>query len=80
MGKTVPEVLSTARGRRPRAVLKTEGTVLPNADRPRPANNVFTFFLLYLFGKDSWKDCVENLSKHARSRSAGEAKNKLQQE
>ena len=27
MGKTVPEVLSTARSRRPRAVLKTEGTV-----------------------------------------------------
>ena len=25
--KTVPEVLSTARGRRPRAVLKTKGTV-----------------------------------------------------
>ena len=29
LGKTVPEVLSTARGRRPRAVLKTEGTVFP---------------------------------------------------
>ena len=27
LGKTVPEVLSTARGRSPRAVLKTEGTV-----------------------------------------------------
>ena len=38
------EVLSTARGRRPRAVLKTEGTVFPNTDRPRPANNVFIFF------------------------------------
>ena len=35
LGKTVPEVLSTARGRRPRAVLKTEGTVFPNTDRPR---------------------------------------------
>ena len=43
MGKTVPEVLSTAPGRRPRAVLKTEGTVFPNTDRPRPANNVFIF-------------------------------------
>ena len=42
--KNVPKVLSTARGRRPRAVLKTEGTVLPNTDRPRPANNVFIFF------------------------------------
>jgi len=41
LGKTVPEVLSTARGRRPRAVLKTEGTVFPNMDRPSPANNVF---------------------------------------
>ena len=38
MGKTVPKVLSTARGRRPLVVLKTEGTVFPNTDRPRPAN------------------------------------------
>ena len=33
-----------------RAVLKTEGTVFPNTDRPRPANNMFIFFcgkLLY---------------------------------
>ena len=43
---TVPEVLSTARGRRPRAVLKTEDTVFPITDRPRPANNVFIFFSL----------------------------------
>ena len=33
-----------ARGRRPRAILKTEGTVFPNTDRPRPVNNVFIFF------------------------------------
>ena len=46
MGKTVPEVLSTAEGQRPRAVLKTEGTVFPNTDRPRPSNNVFIFFSL----------------------------------
>ena len=46
MGKTVPEVLSTARGRRLRAVLKIEGTVFPNTDRPRPASNVFIFFSL----------------------------------
>ena len=45
LGKTVPEVLSTARGRSPRAVLKTEGTVFPNTDRPTTANNVFSFFL-----------------------------------
>ena len=45
--KTVPEVLSTARGRRPRAVLKTEGTVFLNTDLPRPANNIFIFFLLF---------------------------------
>ena len=36
LGKTVPEVLS---------ILKTEGTVFPNTDRPRPVNNVFSFFL-----------------------------------
>jgi len=41
--KPAPEVLSTAQGRRPRAVLKTEGTVFPNTDLP--ANNVFIFFL-----------------------------------
>ena len=29
---------------RPRAVPKTEGTVFPNTDRPRPANNVFIIF------------------------------------
>ena len=34
-----------ARGHRPpRAILKTEGTVFPNTDRPRPANNMFIFF------------------------------------
>ena len=33
LGKTVPEVLIMARGRRPRAILKTEGTVFPNSDR-----------------------------------------------
>ena len=32
--KTVPDALDTARGRRPRAVSKTEGTVFPNTDRP----------------------------------------------
>ena len=42
----MPEVLSTARGRRPRAALKTKGTAFPNTDRPRPANNVFIFFSL----------------------------------
>ena len=40
----MPQVSSTARGCRPRAVLKTEGTVFPNTDRPRPANNVFIIF------------------------------------
>ena len=44
LGKTVPEVSSTARGRRPRAVLKSGGTVFPNTDRSRPANNVFIIF------------------------------------
>ena len=43
-GKTVPAVLSTARGRRPRAVLKTKGTVFPYTDRPRQVNNIFIFF------------------------------------
>ena len=34
LGKTVPSVLDTARGPRPRAVHKTEGTVFPNTNRP----------------------------------------------
>ena len=47
--KTVPEVLSTARGQRPRAVLKTKGTVFSHTDRPRPVNNLFIFFCLFAF-------------------------------
>ena len=31
---------------RPRAALRTKGTVFPNTDRPRPPNNVFIFFSL----------------------------------
>ena len=34
LGKTVPSVLGTALGLRPRAVLKTSGTVFPNTDLP----------------------------------------------
>ena len=42
----MPEVLTTAQGRRPRAVLKTEGTVFPYTDRLRPVNNVFIFSVI----------------------------------
>ena len=50
----MPEVLSTARGRRPRAVLKTKGTVFSHTDRPSPVNNIFIFFgrLLFKAGKE----------------------------
>ena len=34
LGKTVPSVLSTTLGLRPRAVSKTSGTVFPNTDLP----------------------------------------------
>ena len=34
LGETVPSVLGTALGLRPRAVLKTSGTVFPNTDLP----------------------------------------------
>ena len=44
----MPEVLSTALGLRPRAVLKTKGTVFSHTDRPSPANNIFIFFLQYM--------------------------------
>ena len=40
----MPSVLSTALGLRPRAVLKTSGTVFLNTDRPRPANNIYIYF------------------------------------
>ena len=53
MGKTVPKVLDTARGRRPRAVLKKEGTDFPNTDRPRLVNNIF----IYLFFSTQRKAC-----------------------
>ena len=43
-GKTVPEVLDTTQGRRPKAVHKTEGTVFPNTDRPWLVNSIFIFF------------------------------------
>ena len=39
--KTVPEVLDT----QDILVLKTEGTVFPNTDRPKLVNNIFIFFL-----------------------------------
>ena len=45
MEKTVPEILDIARGLRPRAVLKIEGTVFSKTDRPRLLNNIFTFVL-----------------------------------
>ena len=34
LGKTVPSVLSTALGQRPRGVRETSGTVFPNTDLP----------------------------------------------
>ena len=43
VGKTVPEVLDTARGRRPKAVHKAEGTIFPNTDRLWLMNNIFIF-------------------------------------
>ena len=39
----MPEVLSTARGHRPRAVLKTKGTVFFHTDRLSPVSNMFIF-------------------------------------
>ena len=44
MGKNCASVLKTARGRRPRAVFKTEGTFFPHTDRAKPVNNRFIFF------------------------------------
>ena len=44
-----------ARGRRPRAVLKTKGRVFSHTDRPRPVNNLFIFFCLLAFFR--WEVC-----------------------
>ena len=44
LGKTVPSVSSTARGRTRDLCLETSGTVFPNTDRPRPVNNIFIYF------------------------------------
>ena len=38
------QVLSNSQGRRPSAVLKTEGTFFPNTDRPNLVNNIIIFF------------------------------------
>ena len=49
---TVPEVLSTARVRGPRAILKTKGTLFSHTDRPSPVNNIFfSGRLLFKVGK-----------------------------
>ena len=40
MGKTVPEVLTTTLGLRPRVVLKKEGTFFCNTDRPRLVDSI----------------------------------------
>ena len=46
MGKNCARGLEFGpRGRRPRAVLKTKGTVFSHTDRPSPVNNMFIFFL-----------------------------------
>ena len=49
LGKTVPYVLCTARGSRPRAVSKTSGTVFPNTDRPWLVNNIYIYIAGYLY-------------------------------
>ena len=58
----MPAVLSTARGRRPRAVLKTKGTVFPYTDRPRQVNNIFIFFPTFA----SLQINLERLSERAK--------------
>ena len=41
------ELLRTARGRRPKDLVKTEGTVFLYTDRPKPVNNFFIFLCLF---------------------------------
>ncbi len=81
-GREVRIGKNCARGLRPRAVLKTDGTVFSYTDRPRPANNIFTFFLslfvfcFVLFFKKPGKIVSQNLCLYTRvismlSRSTG---------
>ena len=43
-GKAVPKVyMHGPLVRRPRDITETKGTVVPNADRPKPTRNVFIF-------------------------------------
>ena len=46
---TVPEVLSTALGLRPRAVLKTSGTVVPNTDLPAGKQHIYVLITILHF-------------------------------
>ena len=39
--KTALEVLGTARGQMPRAIIKNAGTFFPNTDRLRLVDNIF---------------------------------------
>ena len=52
----------TARGRRPRALLKTKGTVFPYTDRPRPVNNIFIYSNICEFTGQSLKVAGTRLS------------------
>ena len=55
LGKTVPDVSSTALSLRPGAVLETSETVFPNTDRPRPVNNIFIYlWILFLEGRRNY--------------------------
>ena len=61
-------LVSTAQlGRRPRAVLKNEGTVFPNTDRPRPANNVFFSLENYFLRNICVDFFTEAVSHHAHA-------------
>ena len=60
-GKTVPEVLSTARGRRPRDVLKAEGSVFLYMDRPKPVNKVFIFSAFFSENEHGKLVCKKSL-------------------
>ena len=44
-----------ARGRKPRDVLKAEGTVFPYTDRPKPVNNIFIFSAIFFLKMNAGK-------------------------
>ena len=63
----MPGVLSMARGRRQRNVLKAEGTVFLYTDRPKPVNNLIIFSAFFFLKMNMAKWFAKSLSTRSTS-------------